>query len=34
VQVYEYSVKDFVEKKRDDFLQLPPTPTPEATSAP
>jgi hypothetical protein len=34
VQVYEYSVNDFVEKTRDDFLQLPPTPTPEATSAP
>jgi hypothetical protein len=34
VQVYEYSVTDFVEKTRDDFLQLPPTPTPEATSAP
>lgn len=34
VQVYEYSVKDFVEKTRDDFLQLPPTPTPEATEAP
>jgi len=34
VRVYEYSVKDFVETTRDDFLQLPPTPTPEATSAP
>jgi hypothetical protein len=34
VQVYEYSVKDFVEKTHDDFLQKPPTPTPEATSAP
>jgi hypothetical protein len=34
VRVSEYSVKDFVEKKRDDFLQLPLTPTPEATSAP
>jgi hypothetical protein len=34
VQVYEYSVKDLVEKTRDDFLQLPPTPTPEASSAP
>ena len=34
VGVYEYSVKDFVEKTRDDFLQLPPTPTSEATSAP
>jgi len=31
VRVYEYSVKDFVEKTRDDFLQLPPTPTPEGT---
>jgi hypothetical protein len=34
VRVSEYSVKDLVEKTRDDFLQLPPTPTPEATSAP
>jgi hypothetical protein len=34
VRVYEYSVKDFVETTRDDFLQLPPTPTPEAASAP
>ena len=29
VRVYEYSVKDFVEKTREDFLQTPPTPTPE-----
>jgi hypothetical protein len=34
VQVYEYSVKDFVERTRDGFLQLPPTSTPEATEAP
>jgi hypothetical protein len=31
VRVYEYSVRDLVEKTRDDFLQLPPTPTPEGT---
>ncbi|TEU17985.1 MAG: DUF4340 domain-containing protein [Anaerolineales bacterium] len=29
VRVSEYSVKDLVEKTRDDFLQVPPTPTPE-----
>jgi hypothetical protein len=34
VRVSEYSVKDFVEKAHDDFLQLPPTPIPEATSTP
>ena len=34
VRVSEYSVKDLVEKTRDDFLQEPPTPTPEATNAP
>jgi hypothetical protein len=34
VRVSEYSVKDLVERTRDDFLQVPPTPTPEATSAP
>ena len=34
VRVSEYSVKDLVEKARDDFLQSPPTPTPEATGAP
>lgn len=34
VRVSEYSVKSFVENTRDDFLQLPPTPTPEATEAP
>ena len=28
VRVYEYSVKNLVENTRDDFLQLPPTPTP------
>ncbi len=32
VRVSEYTVKDFVEKARDDFLELPPTPTPEETS--
>jgi hypothetical protein len=31
VRVAEFSVKDFVEKARDGFLQLPPTPTAEAT---
>jgi hypothetical protein len=31
VRVSEYAVKDFVEKARDGFLQLPPTPTPEGT---
>jgi hypothetical protein len=30
VQVNEYSAQDFVAKARADFLQLPPTPTPEA----
>ena len=28
VRVSEYTVKDFVEKVRDDFLELPPTPAP------
>ncbi|MGA9351413.1 MAG: DUF4340 domain-containing protein [Anaerolineae bacterium] len=32
VRMSEYTVKDFVEKVRDDFLELPPTPTPEPTS--
>jgi len=32
VRVSEYTVKDFVEKVRDGFLELPPTPTPEPTS--
>jgi len=32
VRVSEYTVNDFVEKVRDDFLELPPTPTPEPTS--
>jgi hypothetical protein len=32
VRMAEYTVKDFVEKVRDDFLELPPTPTPEPTS--
>jgi hypothetical protein len=31
VRVSEYTVKDFVEKARDGFLELPPTPTPEPT---
>jgi hypothetical protein len=31
VQVSEFSVQDLVEKVRDDFLELPPTPTPEVT---
>jgi hypothetical protein len=31
VRVSEYTVGDFVEKVRDDFLELPPTPTPEPT---
>jgi hypothetical protein len=32
VRMSDYTVKDFVEKVRDDFLELPPTPTPEPTS--
>lgn len=32
VRMSEYTVKDFVERTRDDFLELPPTPTPEPTS--
>jgi len=32
VRVSEYTVKDFVERTRDGFLELPPTPTPEPTS--
>jgi hypothetical protein len=32
VRVSEYSVKDLVEKTRDDFLQAPPTPTPEGNT--
>lgn len=32
VRVFNYTVKDFVERTRDDFLELPPTPTPEPTS--
>jgi len=32
VRVSEYTVKDFVERTRDDFLELPPTPTPETSS--
>jgi hypothetical protein len=34
VRVSEYSVKSLVEDMRDDFLQVPPTPTSEATNAP
>jgi energy-coupling factor transporter ATP-binding protein EcfA2 len=34
VQVSGYSLKNLVENTRDDFLQKPPTPTPEATSTP
>ena len=37
VRVSEYTVKDFVERMRDDFLELPPRstaePTPETSSA-
>ncbi len=32
VRVSNYTVKDFVERTRDDFLEQPPTPTPEPTS--
>ena len=32
IRVSEYTVKDFVEKVRDDFLALPLTPTPAPTS--
>ena len=31
VRMAEYTVKDFVEKARDGFLELPPTPTPKPT---
>jgi hypothetical protein len=31
VRVSEYTAKDLVEKTREGFLQLPPTPTPEGT---
>jgi hypothetical protein len=31
VRASEFTVKDFVEKVREDFLVVPPTPTPEAT---
>jgi hypothetical protein len=31
VRVGELTVKDFVEKARADFLELPPTPTPESS---
>jgi hypothetical protein len=32
VRVADYTVENFVERVRDDFLELPPTPTPEPTS--
>jgi len=34
IRVSEYTVKDFVERRREDFLELPPTPepTPETSS--
>ena len=32
VRVAEYTAKDLVEKTRDDFLELPPTPTPTPAS--
>lgn len=31
VRVHEFSVQDLVEKGREDFLELPPTPTPAST---
>jgi hypothetical protein len=31
VRVGEFAVKDLVELEQDDFIELPPTPTPEAT---
>jgi len=31
VRVSQYTVKDFVERTRDDFIELPQTPTPEPT---
>jgi hypothetical protein len=31
VRVTEFTVKDWVERTRNDFLELPPTPTPEPT---
>jgi hypothetical protein len=34
VRVSEFTVQDLVEKGRDDFLVLPPTPTPEQESTP
>jgi len=34
VKVSQYSVNDLVEKKREGFLQLPPTPTPTPESTP
>jgi hypothetical protein len=33
VRTSEFNVRDLVEKKREDFIQLPPTPTPEQTGA-
>ncbi len=32
VRVSNYTVRDFVEQERDDFVELPPTPTPEPTA--
>jgi hypothetical protein len=34
VRVASYAVKDLVEETRDGFLELPPTPTPEAQTTP
>lgn len=34
VQVAGYAVQDLVDKAREDFLELPPTPTPEAETEP
>lgn len=34
VRVSEFTVKDFVEKTREGFLQLPPTPTPTPEASP
>jgi hypothetical protein len=33
VLVAEHNVKAFIENTRDNFLQLPPTPTPEGESS-
>lgn len=34
VRVSSYTVQDFVDKARQDFIQLPPTPTPAPTATP